>query len=1006
MVCCTLTRIRVSQGESVVAAIVLNNTSQQSPQRNLTGKTVVKTAIREAGFFLVRKLIQFQIHHPTRRKASLPLISVFAERKPKTVIRAAKSLLIRGGKGITNIRQLALLHGLARQCKSASLAKEVRERFVIGLREGGPSLLRGTAGANGVEGQPRGATDRELLFFATAIGKSLLNGYRFDEFTALIRFLVAEFSDDHPIVASVATLARDSQFPASAFPEGSPALSKITSGLGSLARVGSDPGLLDSNGRYLSRDAVRERAQTFKTYGERRRFIKFLAANRNFQAAVDVAGGLDLSQLEPADKVYLSGVLRKASLGDEADELLWGVLGELEAGHFDVKLIPAMCGALRAAGLGVPKARAMSEQFLVTILPLLEWNVSAVARLQTHHLDFFRYDLGVADVGPSGVATRLPESLGLLVNHSVESDNVFLVRRALPVLPSLRDEFEPEAILDFLRCQWELFSNHPQFSLSLLSHLTEPELVAVECDVERWAADRIHWPGMMNFALSASTEMSDTVQNVRSAARSFWGQSVGSVTRLQLSSPEVQSAVLGILLKQDLAGAARLARGLRLSDVFLTGRKATAAGHLLSSRFPRACSVSSEILRQDRGDGLAAAIYAMAARRSHGNELVIQRDLEKIDPSRRTHGLRGGNRFLQWRISRMVQGDHSRDVRPTGMERAQRRVFGGKFLGYGTYPDPNKARSVLVIPDAGVSDEVRVAQFYQQLELDFDKVIVVCDPRWLSLFKRSFKNISFLPFARKRQRDDARGEFLVGFGPWAENTLPKNILEYAAEVDVVTIDQNFMHQRLNAHRVGPSLAAGYLETSAGRRADGDGTQLGRLRVGIVWRSTIATGTRPADYTDLPDLTGLFQVPGIDYHCLQEELTLEETELLCRFGVQIHGVDFSDDFERTACLIESLDLVIGAPTLQLEIAAAVGVPVWLMAVSPEGYFLRTNGGSSDVDILTVNSTIIGPRDADFCKKKSQVVAEVVGEIHVRLLAVLSRNLSPPWGKKSGLRSGEE
>ncbi|TWA57995.1 tetratricopeptide (TPR) repeat protein [Azospirillum baldaniorum] len=104
-----------------------------------------------------------------------------------------------------------------------------------------------------------------------------------------------------------------------------------------------------------------------------------------------------------------------------------------------------------------------------------------------------------------------------------------------------------------------------------------------------------------------------------------------------------------------------------------------------------------------------------------------------------------------------------------------------------------------------------------------------------------------------------------------------------------------------------------------------------LRVGIGWRSALMTESRRAAYSRLDQWGALFAVPGVVFVNLQygaceaERVAAED-----RFGVAIHrwdDLDLTDDFDGTAALMATLDLVIAPATAVGELAAALGVPVW-------------------------------------------------------------------------------
>jgi hypothetical protein len=339
----------------------------------------------------------------------------------------------------------------------------------------------------------------------------------------------------------------------------------------------------------------------------------------------------------------------------------------------------------------------------------------------------------------------------------------------------------------------------------------------------------------------------------------------------------------------------------------------------------------------------------------------------------------------------MMQGDHSRRPVSLNEKRQCQRIFGDKFLHYGEYPVADKTSRLLIVPTGGVSDEVRAAQFYEELQFEFRSVTIICDPRWAELFAQSFPYIDFVPFARVHKKGGTTAPSLEGFGSFGQKSLPENIFQYIENVDCVTFDQNLMHEYLNGFRPRPLYPQGYLAATArgpgeGAAGRGGGNSPRRLQVGLTWRSSIRTGLRPLLYYSALERQPILELPGIDFHSLQEGLDSDELEILIRHGVRIPDVDLSGDFTATATYIKNLDLVIGTGTLQPEIAAAVGVPVWFLSVSPEEYFLRTKGGSSRLDVLSQNTLPIGPADNNFARRRPDVMNEIVESTVTRLLSM--------------------
>lgn len=106
-----------------------------------------------------------------------------------------------------------------------------------------------------------------------------------------------------------------------------------------------------------------------------------------------------------------------------------------------------------------------------------------------------------------------------------------------------------------------------------------------------------------------------------------------------------------------------------------------------------------------------------------------------------------------------------------------------------------------------------------------------------------------------------------------------------------------------------------------------------LKVGFSWRSSIINSVRALHCTRLDQWGELLKVPGVRWVCLQYDQCEHELETARRdFGVELHHfrqVDYFDDLDEVAALMQALDLVVSAPTAVSMQAAALGVEVWQM-----------------------------------------------------------------------------
>ncbi len=104
--------------------------------------------------------------------------------------------------------------------------------------------------------------------------------------------------------------------------------------------------------------------------------------------------------------------------------------------------------------------------------------------------------------------------------------------------------------------------------------------------------------------------------------------------------------------------------------------------------------------------------------------------------------------------------------------------------------------------------------------------------------------------------------------------------------------------------------------------------IGKIKVGIVWASSLTHKTSPRRSIPLPFLQELFALEGIQIFSLQKDMKEEEAELLKTLNV-IDLRDELQDFADTATAISYLDLVISVDTAVAHLAGAMGKEVWVL-----------------------------------------------------------------------------
>lgn len=235
-------------------------------------------------------------------------------------------------------------------------------------------------------------------------------------------------------------------------------------------------------------------------------------------------------------------------------------------------------------------------------------------------------------------------------------------------------------------------------------------------------------------------------------------------------------------------------------------------------------------------------------------------------------------------------------------------------------------RTVLVRGEQGLGDEILFASCLSELMAQSGRCVIACAPRLRRLFQRSF------PRATVMDREGAAAALTCGdirpdFQVWS-GSLPRRLRRQESDFP--------------DHR-------GYLE------ADAEATARWRrrlaalgsgLKVGVSWKGgTLATGG-PLRSMRLETLVPLLQTAGCRFVDLQYGDTAEERAVLAQQTecVLHRWPEAIDDFDECAALVSALDVVVSVCTTLVDLAGALGRPLWVMVPSkPEWRFMQEGTG---------------------------------------------------------------
>jgi tetratricopeptide (TPR) repeat protein len=307
--------------------------------------------------------------------------------------------------------------------------------------------------------------------------------------------------------------------------------------------------------------------------------------------------------------------------------------------------------------------------------------------------------------------------------------------------------------------------------------------------------------------------------------------------------------------------------------------------------------------------------------------------------------------FSMLSLGRIPEGWADYDYRPTRNE-----------ARHGTLPhwagEDLSDKSIVLWGEQGIGDELLYASMYAEVIARAASCVIECHPKLLPLLVRTFpgaKVVLKTDPPHTANLDTIHYQCAAGsLARWLRPSL-QSFPERASYVTPNSERVQYWQERLAEIGPGP-------------------------KIGICWRSMKNHGSRMLHYTTL-DLWGpIFTLPGVHFVNLQYDKCDEELDAARQlFGVPLHAfpeVDLLNDLDEAAALTQTLDLVISAGTASSVIAAALGVPTWLIEHSKDWGML----GADYMPWL--------PSQRNFCRHWNQPWSEVIAEIAQLLESALA------------------
>ncbi|MBP2299051.1 tetratricopeptide repeat protein [Azospirillum picis] len=299
-------------------------------------------------------------------------------------------------------------------------------------------------------------------------------------------------------------------------------------------------------------------------------------------------------------------------------------------------------------------------------------------------------------------------------------------------------------------------------------------------------------------------------------------------------------------------------------------------------------------------DYAAARTNLGLALQESGDEAAAEHEFTRALEQDPSQSLGRFNRaILRLRQGRLTEGWDDYRVRfDSGRLRPKRPFAIPEWQG-----DELAGRRLLLWAEQGLGDELMFGALLPEALARFGPLIVECEPRLVSLMRRSFPGtIVRAPSGEARDADCH-----LPFG-----SLPRLLWR------AVPHPPPLGWLMPDPHRVAEWR----------RRVDGLGPG---LKIGIAWTSGRITVERRRSYTDLMDWAPLLRLPGLQVVSLQYDGRDDEiVEVEKALSLRIHrwnDLDQVGDLEGTAALMANLDLAVTIASSAGEMAAALGVPVW-------------------------------------------------------------------------------
>ncbi len=225
--------------------------------------------------------------------------------------------------------------------------------------------------------------------------------------------------------------------------------------------------------------------------------------------------------------------------------------------------------------------------------------------------------------------------------------------------------------------------------------------------------------------------------------------------------------------------------------------------------------------------------------------------------------------------------------------------------------EPLAGRTVLVYAEQGVGDEISFSLFFNDLASLAARCLVLCDPRLVPLYERSFPEIEIIGAPREKYRQLIQSMPPVDF-QFAAGSLAKYL---RPELDDLK----------------PSLIADPLRVEHWRQRF---AELGpEPKIGISWSTSKKNAFRRLAHSNLEEWGPILGVPKVKFVNLFYGDVTDDLEYARKeFNIDIINfagseIDLYDDFDDLFAMMSALDMIITTPSSIATLACNLGKKCW-------------------------------------------------------------------------------